>query len=212
MPFVRSLRLLILGLLIGSTTATAQTARPAPAPTPAQIEALHNDLRAVRDRLVQAVNQKNIVALTAELSPQVAFTAINNDTVTGIENVKAYFDRMMGGSSRFLNDFSIKVESDSLSTLYADNRVAVATGRADTFLDLRGGSGMKYTVPLRWTATLERTTGPWKLAAIHFSADLSDNPYLSALSTFWKWVAALIGIAGLGLGYLIAWKRGRAKQ
>src|SRR4029077_18711253 len=127
----------------------------------------------------------------------IAFTAINNDTVVGIDNVKAYYDKMLSGSSRFLNDFSMSAEADALSRLYANNTMAVTTGSAEIMLDLRGGSGMKFTVPARWTATLSRSSGAWKLAAIHFSADLSNNPYLTAMTSFWKWVAAGTGLAGL---------------
>jgi hypothetical protein len=142
------------------------------------------------------------------VTPDVAFTAINNDTVVGIDKVKAYYDKMLTGSSRFLNDFSISAEADDLSRLYANNTMAISTGHADLMLDLRGGSGMKFTVPARWTATLSRSNGPWKLAAIHFSVDLSDNPFLTAMTRFWKWVAAGTGLAGLVIGYLVG-RRGR---
>lgn len=200
--------LLFVASLLHALPAGAQSAAP-PADA-AQLAAIHTELRAVKDRLVQAVNTKNIAALTAEVTPEIAFTAINNDTVVGIDKVKAYYDKMLTGSSRFLNDFSISAEADDLSRLYANNTMAVSTGRADAMLDLRLGSGMKYTVPLRWTATLSRSNEAWKLAAIHFSADLSDNPYLTALSTFWRWVAAGTGLAGLAIGYFVGRRRRRA--
>ena len=208
MPKLRILPLLLVASLLHVLPAAAQKA--APPKDQAQLAAIHTELRAVKDRMVQAVNTKNIAALMADVTPDVAFTAINNDTVVGIDKVKAYYDKMLTGSSRFLNDFSMKAEADDLSRLYANNTVAVATGRADIMLDLRGGTGMKYTLPVRWTATLNRSNGPWKLAAIHFSADLSDNPYLTAMSTFWKWVAAGIGLAGLAIGYFVGRRRRKA--
>jgi hypothetical protein len=39
---------------------------------------------------------------------------------------------------------------------------------------------------------------------------LSDNPYLSAMSTFWKWVTAGTGLAGLAIGYFVGRRRRRA--
>jgi ketosteroid isomerase-like protein len=199
--------LLVANLLHALPAAAESAGKPA---DQAQLAAIHTELRAVKDRMVQAVNTKNIAALMADVTPDVAFTAINNDTVIGIDKVKAYYDKMLTGSSRFLNDFSMSAEPDDLSRLYANNTIAVATGSANVMLDLRGGSGMKYTLPLRWTATLSRSNGPWKLAAIHFSADLSDNPYLTAMSTFWKWAAAGIGLAGLAIGYFVGRRRRRA--
>jgi ketosteroid isomerase-like protein len=208
MPRLQIIPLLLLANLLHALPAAAQG--DAPPADRAQLAAIHAELRAVKDRLVQAINTKNSAALMADLTPDAAFTAINNDTVVGIDKVKAYYDKMLTGSSRFLNDFSMTAEADDLSRLYANNTVAVATGRADAMLDLRAGSGMKYTLPLRWTATLSRSNGPWKLAAVHFSADLSDNPYLTALSTFWKWVAAGTGLAGLAIGYFVGRRRRRA--
>ena len=205
MPKLRIFPLLLVVNLLPALPAAAQS--PAPPADQAQLAAVHNELRALKDRLVQAVNTKNSAALMADVTPDIAFTAINNDSVVGIDKLKAYYDKMLSGSSRFLNDFSIKAEADDLSRLYANNTMAVATGSADAMLDLRAGSGMKYTVPLRWTATLSRQDGPWKLAAIHFSADLSDNPYLTALSSFWRWVAAGTGLAGLAIGYFVARRR-----
>jgi ketosteroid isomerase-like protein len=207
MPKLQIFPLLLVANLMHALPAAAQGDTP-PA-DPAQLAAIHTELRAVKDRLVQAINTKNVAALMADVTPDIAFTAINNDTVVGIDKVKAYYDKMLSGSSRFLNDFSMSAEADDLARLYANNTMAVSTGRADLMLDLRGGSAMKYTLPVRWTATLSRTNGPWKLAAIHFSADLSDNPYLTALSTFWKWVAAGTGLAGLAIGYFVGRRRRR---
>jgi hypothetical protein len=205
---LRIFPLLLVASLLQALPAAAQG--DAPPTDPAQLAAIHADLRAVKDRLVQAINTKNVTALLADLTPDIAFTAINNDTVVGIDNVKAYYDRMLSGSARFLNDFSMSAEADALSRLYANNTMAVTTGHAELTLDLRGGSGMKFTVPARWTATLSRSSGAWKLAAIHFSVDLSDNPYLSAMTGFWKWVAAGTGVAGLAIGFFVGRRRRRA--
>ena len=208
MPKLQIFPLLLVASLLQALPAAAQS--KAPPADKAQLAAIHTELRAVKDRMVQAVNTKNVAALMADVTPDIAFTAINNDTVVGIDKVKAYYDKMLSGSSRFLNDFSMRAEADDLSRLYANNTMAVSTGRADLMLDLRGGSAMKYTLPLRWTATLSRSNGPWKLAAVHFSADLSDNPYLTALSSFWKWVAAGTGLAGLVIGFFVGRRRRRA--
>jgi ketosteroid isomerase-like protein len=205
MPKLRIFPLLLIAGLLYALPSVAQS--NAPPSDQAQLAAIHVELRALKDRLVQAVNAKNSAALLADVTPDIAFTAINNDTVVGIDKLKAYYDKMLTGSSRFLNDFSIAAEADDLSRLYANNTMAVATGHADATLDLRAGSGMKYTLPLRWTATLSRSDGRWKLAAIHFSADLSDNPYLTALSTFWKWVAAAAALAGLAIGFFVGRRR-----
>ena len=178
-----------------SQTTPAQTAGSAD-------EAIHNELRAVQRRLVEAVNKKDVDALFAELSPNVEFTAMNNDHVRGTGPGRAYFSRMLTGAEKFLNNMSMTSEADAIAELYADKQVAIATGVSNTHFDIRGG--LAFDVPLRWTATLERTSGNWKLAAVHFSADAGDNPLLTAATAFWKWAG--LAFAGLGIiaGFLAA--------
>src|SRR5262249_54802956 len=105
MPKLQVFLLLLVVNLLRALPAAAQGAAP-PADA-AQLAAIHAELRALKDRLVQSVNAKNSAALIADLAPEIAFTAINNDSVVGIDKVKAYFDKMLTGSSRFLNDFSL---------------------------------------------------------------------------------------------------------
>jgi ketosteroid isomerase-like protein len=107
----------------------------------------------VKQRLVDAVNKKDADALFAEMSPDIYFTAMNNDHVHGLKDGRAYYDRMLKGASSFLNNMSIMSEVDDPAKLYADNQVAVATGVSNTHFDIRGG--LAFDVPLRWTATWE---------------------------------------------------------
>lgn len=209
MPTLRAALLAAVVACSAVAPAAAQGA-PAAAAGAAGLEATHNALRGVLARLVDATNKKDIEALMKELAPDIAFTAINNDTVIGIDNVKPYFDRMLTGASRFLNDFSIKADADQLSKLFAGNQMAISTGTAVGNFDLRGGNQMKFTMPMRWTATLDGSSGQWKLAAIHFSADFAHNPYLSTMMSFWKWLAAGLAVAGLALGFLVGGRRRRA--
>ena len=185
---------------VSTQTASAQTAVSAD-------EAIHNELRAVQRRLIEAVNKKDVDALFAEVSPNIEFTAMNNDHVKGIGPGRAYFSRMLTSSEKFLNNMSMTSEADALAELYAEKQMAIATGIAKTHFDIRGG--LAFDVPLRWTATMERTSGNWKLAAVHFSADAGDNPLLTAATAFWKWMG--LAFAGLGIvgGFLAArlWRR-----
>jgi ketosteroid isomerase-like protein len=196
MALIRKLAyLLLLSLTVLPLAAQAQATNPEPE------AAIHDELRAVKQRLVDAVNKKDADALFAEMSPDIRFTAMNNDHVHGIKDGQAYFERMLKGADKFLNDLSMTSDVDDPATLYADNRVAVATGVSNTHFDIRGG--LAFDVPLRWTATLERSSGKWKLAAIHFSADVASNPFLSAATVFWKWVAVGAAVIFLVVGFLI---------
>jgi hypothetical protein len=102
---------------------------------------------------------------------------------------------------------SLTVEPDALSELYADNRIAVAFGKAEAHFKMMGGS--EFDWPLRWTATLTRNDGKWSISALHFSGNAIDNPLMAAASWFGRWLALGTGIAGLVIGFLIARLRRR---
>src|SRR5262245_28559945 len=79
--------------------------------TPEQ-EALHAQLRALKDRATDALNRRDIDALLAETHPNVVFTAMNNEVVRGHDEVRKYIERMLMGDSRILQDIKVTFEPD----------------------------------------------------------------------------------------------------
>jgi hypothetical protein len=195
-------KLLAVAVLGLSTPALSQTT-PAPA---VSVEAIHQDLRAMKDRLAAAINAKNPDAMIAELDPQVRLTTVDAVLSKGPDGARAYYDRMMTGASKILDDMSIKVDPDELSLLYADGKMAVTTGTALAHFRIVGGKEMD--VPLRWTATSVNRDGKWKVATAQFGANMFDNPVLSATKYLATWLAAGTAIVGL----LIGWVLGRRKR
>jgi len=167
------------------------------------IETLHNELRALKDRAVKAVNDRDQAALMKELGPDILFTAMNNERVHGAAEAAAYFDKMLKGSGRLIDSMTLTAEADDLTTLYQNGSVGIATGTSSASFKMM--SGLNFSLPLRWTATMVRADGRWTLAAIHFSADTFDNPLLSSAGAFWRWIA----IVGAPLGIILGFGFGR---
>jgi ketosteroid isomerase-like protein len=193
---IASATALVLAMLMGAHDTAAQTATT---------EQIHNELRALKDRAVEAVNNRNKDALLREISPNISFTSMNNDAIHGLDKLQAYYDQMLASPSRIIKAMTLKVDADALSQLYADNRIAVATGQADTHFEMAGGATFDW--PLRWTATLTNTDGKWSIVALHFSGNAIDNPLMSAATSFGRWIAGGTGIAGLAIGFFIGWRR-----
>lgn len=190
--------------------APAETASPAPAEaapagmTPEQAAA-HDALRGLRDRLVKGVNDKNPEAILADLDDAILFTAMNNEVVHGKDEARDYYTKMLVGSQRIVKDMSLEVEVDDLSILLADGNAAVAAGDATARFDMMAGE--QFQMPLRWTATLNRTEAGWKLAAIHFSANVFDNPLMGGFQTIAYALAGGLLVIGLLVGWLIGRRR-----
>lgn len=200
-------QLFVLAVLAFAQPSFAQPATGAGtgAGTDAQAKA-HDDLRAMKDRLVAALNSKNVDALLADVDPQIRLTTMDNVLSKGTDGVKGYYAKMMSGASRVVDDMTITAEPDELSQLSADGKTALTTGTATAHFKLAGGKEMN--VPLRWTAQSVERDGKWKVASAQFSASMFDNPVLSAATSFAYWLA---GGAGL-LGLLIGWLVGRRKK
>src|SRR5512132_2139216 len=91
-----SILLALIGAALGAGAASAQT--------PPANAALHDELRALRDRAVDAVNKRDAEALMKELDQNIVFTAMNNEVVHGIAEARAYYQRMMVGAGRIVHD------------------------------------------------------------------------------------------------------------
>lgn len=188
--------------------ATAAPAVAIPAGMTPEEAAAHEGLRSLRDRLVAAVNAKNPDAILADLDNDILFTAMNNEVVHGKEAASAYYAKMLVGSQRIVKDMSLTVAVDDLSILLADGKVAMAAGSSVAKFDMMVGDS--FEVPLRWTATLNNTETGWKVASIHFSANMFDNPLMAGFQTFAYALAGGLAVLGLIIGWLIGRRRKRA--
>ena len=189
------------GLAVAPTIALAQQQ--------SSDEALHAQLRALKDRAVAAVNKRDPDALMQELDPNIAFTAMNNEVVHGIAEAKAYYQKMLVGAARIVQDMSLTAEPDRPADIYANGTMAVATGTSNAHFKL--SAGPEFDVPLRWTATLRRANDKWMITGMHFSANMFDNPMLSALERSIKWIGITTGIVALLVGFLLGrWSRRRS--
>jgi len=197
---------LLLACVTGIAPAYAQN--PPAGSTPAT-EKLHNELRALRDRAVNAVNKRDPEALIKELHPDITFTAMNNEVVHGIPEAKAYYQKMLVGAGRIVEDMSITVEPDAPSGLYENGNVAISWGKSNAHFKL--ATGTEFDVPLRWSATLLRSNDKWAIANLQYTANMFDNPLLDTLKSTMKWGGLGIGIAALLLGFLLGrWTRRRS--
>jgi ketosteroid isomerase-like protein len=182
------------------------TFSPAAAQTPEE-EALHNELRALKQRLTDALNRNDIEAALQETAPNVVFTAMNNDVAHGHDELRTYFERMMKGDSRIVDEMKVSFEPDQLSTIYGGtNAIAIGSSKAHFKL----AQGLEFDVDGRWTADLVKEAGKWQLSAIHYSVNMFDNPLLNNAKNLAWMVGAAAAVVGLVVGFFFGRLRRRA--
>lgn len=163
----------------------------------------HDEIRAMRDGAIAAFLERDKESLLSFFTDDVIFTAMNNEVVRGIAAADTYYDRMLEGSDSLVEGLEITFAVDDLTTLYADGQTGVAAG--DMTTDFKMRAGLEFSVPLRWTAALVRESDGWKISALHFSANMFDNPLDNSVRRY-LWL--MLGAAAV-IGLLIGWLIGR---
>lgn len=175
---------IIVALLGCAGAALAQ----APAPSP---EAVHDELRKLRDDVLAAIERNDFDAIQLHLHPNVVFTPMNGEVCRGPQEIRAYFDKMLKGPDAIVKKVRFEIEVDRLTDLYGDTGLAYGSSNDHYTL----ANGMDFPVTTRWTCALVRENGRWLISAFHASANVFDNPILERAQQ-----GAKLRWGGLGLG------------
>lgn len=195
---------LIMTLAPGGALRAQDAPAAAASPSGAAADAAtHEELRALRRRVVEAFNARDVDGLVAQAHPAIVFTTMNNDVARGREGVRSYFQKMMAGPTRVVDDIKIDFEPDALTALYGDT--GISTGYSDGHYKLT--SGMTLDVHARWTATLVKHEGAWRVAAFHYSTNVFDNAILTRLKRMALTLGAVAALASLGVGWFLGRRR-----
>ena len=194
--------------LAKAAPASTETAAAVPTTTaissvPAD-DALHQQLRDLRDRMQTALNQRDLNSLLDNVADNVVFTTMNGDRVIGKEGIRQYFDTMLNGPNPLVRSVTTQFEVEALSHLY-NGDTAVAFGHSNDHYEL--GNGQTINVSPQWSATLVRQDGRWLIANFHYSVNMFDNPILGAQRTLLLGSAAGGIVGALGVGFWLGRRR-----
>jgi ketosteroid isomerase-like protein len=175
----------------------AQDAKPPEDPA-------HAELRALRKNLVEAINGNHLDQLLDLLDEDVVVTFMNAEVGRKPAGVKAYYERMMNGPNKIVQSITIDPTVDELTHLYGNTGVAFGSSKDHFKLT----DGRDFVSETRWTGTLVKKDGKWKVASFHASANAFDNPILwIAVKKTAMWAGIAAGLVGLVLGWAIGRRR-----
>ena len=161
----------------------------------------HEELRALLRAATEAMNSKNFDALTPLFNDQFSITTVDQKLFTSIADFKAYYESLLSGADAPLKSIVFKPEADDLTVFVGDN-IGLSHGTsADTY---NFSDGDTRSMTSRWTATVYKRDGKWKILNIHIGTNLLDNPVLTAAKSYLYKVGAGAAIGGLLVGFLIA--------
>jgi ketosteroid isomerase-like protein len=160
----------------------------------------HDELRATLKTVTEAMNSRNIDALAPLFNDKFSITTVDQQVFTNMNDLKKYFDGLFTGDKPLLKSVTFNPEADALTEFVGEDTGFVHGVSKDTYAFADGDT---REMTSRWTATLHRDNGKWKIIAAHIGANLVDNPVLTALKGWLYKVGAGAGVAGLLVGFVI---------
>ena len=166
-------------------------------------------LRAMLAEFEAAINAQSIDRMVAAMDDNVTVIWLNAEVSRGKDEVRAYYGRMVGHDKAILSKYLTKASIGAPAKFYGD--VAIADGSAmDEFYPIARGF---FRLDSRWSTTVVKNAGQWKIVSLHLSSNVFNNPLLDEVKT--NIVKAGVGgfVAGLAVMWMIAWalrRRARA--
>lgn len=157
----------------------------------------HNELRALRTQVIDAITKGDIDAVIANVHPNVVVTWQNSEVCRGAAGLRDFFNRM--GKQTF-KGYKVPPTPDELTILYGGD-TGVSFGKVVGQYTL---FGKEFEFTSRWTATLVKENGHWLLASYHVSLNALDNPLINSAKRSLVWGIVIAGIAGLLTGVILA--------
>jgi hypothetical protein len=142
-----------------------------------------------------SINAQNIDGMLAQMDDSATVTWLNGEVSRGKTEIKAYYQRMVGGEGAILKKYLTKAKLGAPAKFYGD--VAVADGTtADEFFPWKRGV---FKFNSHWSGTMAKIEGQWKLVSLHLSTNVFDNPLLDE----YKEMLWYVGLGAFGTGLIL---------
>ena len=164
----------------------------------------HAALIALRETFTEAINQRDFEAMKPLVTDDLTFISISNEKVSGIDGLSEYWANLFEGENSILKRITVAPSADALTEFFGDS-IGVAQGTSNDKFEFRKVGPRELTS--RWTALVVKDQGQWKVARVHMSANVLDNPVLDASNTVGNLKLAAGAFVGFVLGALLMRRR-----
>ncbi len=135
----------------------------------------HDQLRQLLKTAQEAVNSDRPELLQNYLHPDYAITVMNQQLVTQEMTLEQLFHDWFKKPDAILKGLQIQPEASIQTNIY-EGRFGVCYGTSADTYEL--SDGRKFTFDSKWTASLIKEDGQWKLLALHVGVDPINNPLI----------------------------------
>ncbi|MBL8242344.1 MAG: nuclear transport factor 2 family protein [Bryobacterales bacterium] len=155
-------------------------------------------LIAILRQIEASINAQSLESMVARMDPNATVVWANAEVSRGPREILAYYHRMVQAPGRILTRYTTKA-SLSAPARFLGGDVAIADGSMeDEFFPILRGP---FRLSNRWTTTLSKASGEWKVVSLHLSGNVFNNVLLDEA----KRALLYVGAGGLALGALAGW-------
>lgn len=165
-------------------------------PAAAQEDSAHDELRALRAGVIEAINKRDLEAMIGFVHPNVVVTWQNNEVCRGRDGLREFYERM--GENAF-KSYKVEPEPDELTILYGGD-TGISFGKSVGAYEILG-KGFEFHN--RWTATVVKEDGKRLLAAYQVSLNALDNPILNGAKSALYAAAGVGGVIGVVFSFVV---------
>jgi len=158
------------------------------------------------DSVELALNEQRFDALTPLLDDNVVAVFLDGEVARTPVGVTAYIDKFLGGDAPLLTGFTTAADIGDSARFFGDT--ALAHGTSKDVFDLADGS--QININSVWSVTLNKGSGDWKIAQLHISTNVFDNPIVAAANERFIMIVSIAAVVGLVIGLLLGRLTGRA--
>ncbi|SVD56667.1 uncharacterized protein METZ01_LOCUS409521, partial [marine metagenome] len=118
------------------------------------------ELKSLRSAIIDSVNNNKFEDLIPYLHKNFVITMIDQKTLKNVSQFKEYFKNLLHSKNAILAKIIINPKGDGPPVFFGE-KVAFNTGSSsDTYITK---SGHEVVIDTRWTSTLLKENGKWKL-------------------------------------------------
>jgi hypothetical protein len=151
----------------------------------------------------ESINSQSLERMVKQMDANGTVVWANGEVSRGPAEVLAYYDRMVKGKDRILTKYTTKAALHGHARFLGNGDVAVADGTMeDEFHPIIRGP---FRLSSKWTTTIAKVNGEWKIISLHLSANVFNNVLLDEA----KSALLYTGGGGALAGVLIGWFLGR---
>ena len=165
-------------------------------------------LRAMLAEFEAAINAQSIERMVAHMTDDVTVIWLNAEVSRGKDEVRAYYGRMVGHDKAILSKYLTKATIGAPAKFFGD--IAIADGSAaDEFYPIARGP---FRLDSRWSTTVVKNAGEWKVISLHLSSNVFNNPLLDEIKADIVKAGVVGAIGGLVAGLLVMYLLMRTRR